>query len=88
MQIFPDLVSKPEIQPLVPLFFRRPEVVFLILQGHRIPNSRARLIPPHVVTLNEDSHDYVPANDGKEDLIPPPIEWFIFFAVNLAREKY
>ena len=88
VQICQGSVSKPEIQPLVPLFFRCPEVVFSVLQGHRIPNSRARLIPPHIVALNKDSHDNVPANDGKKDLIPPPIEGFIVFAVNLARENH
>lgn len=76
-------MRKPKIQPFIPLVLRRPQVIILLLKAHGIPDSVTRLVPPDIITLDEDGHDHVPGNQCKEDLVSSTVVRLIVFAVNL-----
>lgn len=78
-----SLVGKPEVQPLVTLILRCPQVMIFLSTAHGVPNSVSGLVTTHVVDLDENGHDRVPADEGEKDNVATPVQWSVIFAVNL-----
>lgn len=76
-------MSKPKVQPFIPLILRRPQIVILFLRTHRIPGPVSRIVPPNVVDLDNDRHDNVPGHKRKKDLVSSSIVGFVVLAIDL-----
>jgi hypothetical protein len=80
-------VGEAEVQPFVPLIFRRVQIMVLLLLTHSVPNLVASFVPPNIVTFNKDSHHDIPAHKGKKNFVSLPIEGCIISSVYLTSKQ-
>tara|TARA_R110002060_G_scaffold48764_7_gene59734 strand:- start:444 stop:644 length:201 start_codon:yes stop_codon:yes gene_type:complete len=66
-------MRKPEIQPLSPLILRTSNIILLLLNRHRIPDSVPLLVATDVVCFDEVEEHNIEAADAEEDLIASDI---------------
>lgn len=81
------LMSKPEVQTLVPLILSRPQILILLLQAHGVPAAFSCLVAAGVVDFNENGHDHVPGDYCQKDLVSSSIIGGIVGTVDLRNFK-
>ena len=54
-----------------------------VLCAHRAPNTVSCFVSPYVVDLDENSHNYIPGDEGEEYDVAASIAGGVVFAVNL-----
>lgn len=57
--------------------------MIFLLGTHAIPCLFAFLVSPDIVSFDENGHDNVPCNKGKENLVTPPVVRFVIRSVDL-----
>lgn len=82
-EVLPSM-SEAEIQPLVSIVLRCPQVLVPLVLRHLLPDCIAGLVLADIVPLDEANHDHVQGYDAKEDFVSSAVKRSVVFAVNLS----
>jgi hypothetical protein len=77
-------MSKPKIQPLIPLIRRRRQVIQLFLLTHRSPHAIPVRIPFHIIQLSAQVQEDVEHEDGKQDMVAALVARRVVFLVDVG----
>ena len=80
----PDLVGKPEVEPLVACIRRSGQVVDSFIIRHGLPLLIALLISEDIVCLDKEVQDNVHADNGKKIFVTTLIARGIVFAIDVG----
>lgn len=77
-------MSKPEIQPLIPLIPRSLQINMLLIRAHNTPLPLPRPVPQDIVHLSKNKQRKSQNIDPNQHAVAAMIKWLIICAVDIS----